>query len=73
MIELREGTHRRRLFRLRQQNGHGDDAFRAKTGINREEALKTSSKQTGADEQHQRERDLRDDEQIARARLLRAR
>ena len=72
MIELCECSQRRfgiTFLRLRiwQQDRHGDDAFRAKSRIDREQPLKTSAEQTGADQQHQGQRDLRDDKQIARS------
>ena len=74
MIELCECSERRlgiAFLRLRiwQQDRHRNNAFRAKTGIDREQALKTAAEQAGADEQHQGERDLGDDKHVAGPRL----
>ena len=69
MMKLRELSHLSGVLRLRQQNRHRDNAFRAESGIDRHEPLKAAAKQAGADKQHQRQRHLGDDKNIACARL----
>jgi hypothetical protein len=54
-----------RILRFRQHEAHRQDAIRIEARIDVAQTLKTFNQKPRADEQHERERNFRDDEQAA--------
>ena len=60
------------VFRVRQRQVEREDAIGREAGVHVDDALIAADQQSGADEQHDRERHFRHDQRLSRARACRS-